>query len=145
MCGLSYAHSPLVQSSARPRKRAYTCVCAAAADVHTNMCLDRSASPRCYRTKRKDASTSIHACRPDLVREPCTCVYACMITCTRARTRALPFPISWKKVHILSLRRTQLPVWSRRFSSRLLRSPLIVIDSRARSQSLDDSEVLDMF
>ena len=37
--GLSYAHSPLVQSSARSRNRAYTCECAAAANVHTSMCL----------------------------------------------------------------------------------------------------------
>ena len=31
--GLSYAHRPLVQSSARSRNRAYTCECAAAANV----------------------------------------------------------------------------------------------------------------
>ena len=28
MRGPSYAHSPLIQSSAQPRKHAYTCVCA---------------------------------------------------------------------------------------------------------------------
>ena len=40
MCGLIYAHSPTVQSSARLRKRAYTRELAAPADVHTNKVYD---------------------------------------------------------------------------------------------------------
>ena len=84
-------------------------------------------------------SKKIHAC-------PCGC--ACMYTCTRTRTRTHPFPISWKKVHILSLRRDQSAEILCMVSPLLLPITAVPLDHgrlEARSQRLNDSDVLDVF
>ena len=84
-------------------------------------------------------SKKIHAC-------PCVC--ASMYTCTRTRMRTYPFPISWMKVHILNLRRDQSAEILCMVLPLFLPITAIPLDHgrlEARSQSLEDSDVLDVF
>ena len=93
----------------------------------------------CMFALARSGSKKIHAC-------PCGC--ACMYTCTRTRMRTHPFPISWKKVHILSLRRDQSAEILCMVSPLLLPITAVPLNHgrlEGRAQNLDDSDVLDVF